>query len=90
MTTEEMFEQIMTGQEDIQQKVSNIDTRTTSMETALKGIPDTEDRGLIGIIYTSKALAEKVDKRVLILIAFLIGSGVIATGSYGILQLLGN
>ncbi|MDZ4245739.1 MAG: hypothetical protein U1D67_01325 [Dehalococcoidia bacterium] len=89
METEEMFRKIMDGQEDIQGKVSNIDTRMTSFEATLKGTPGTEDHGLIGIIYATRLLAEKVDKRLLILIAFLVGSGVIVTGSYGILQLLG-
>lgn len=59
--------------------------RLVRMETVLIGVPDTDDKGLVGTVKdntdnldTTRKKVGKLEIRIWILIAFLIGSGVVS------------
>ena len=56
----------------------------TEIKTVLLGVPNTDDRGLVGDV---KALAEghgKLKRNFWTLVGILIGSGIIGSGIYGL------
>lgn len=70
------------------QKEAIFDTqaRMIRIETVLMGVPNTEDKGIVGQVSKNTRKIGKLEVRFWILIAFLVGSGVL--GGTAIAQLI--
>ena len=71
------------------QMIQETHQTVTTLSTVLLGVPNTEDKGLVGDVKEVKLIAKgntKAITRLKIVIASLVGSGIIGSGAYGLLN----
>ena len=78
-TTKDLFHEIRTGQQEIHIEVKQL-------STTLLGIPGTGDKGLVGEVINNRKDINKLKRNLFILIGTLVGSGVLGTGIWGLLN----
>jgi len=69
-----------------EEAIYDVRERMVRIETVLTGVPNTDDKGLVGTVKDTTKKVGKLEIRFWILVAFLVGSGVL--NGFAIMELI--